>query len=365
MKKILVLGAGGPAGVNFLHSVQSADYEFIGCDVSKNHIPFCEPFSKEQFVIPRINAKGRLKVINMISNDYEIDFIHAQPDPEVFWLSENRAKIHAETFLPHHDTIKICQDKFTSALMWSDESFPQCRPIFIDQAQQTRDLDYCFNRFGGGFWLRATEGAGGRASLFVKNKRIAKHWINFWFNHEKSIKFMAQEYLPGKNYAWMGLFDKGELLVSQLRERIEYIYPNLAVSGITGTPIIARTIHDSKAHTSALEAINIVDKSPNGIYCVDLKSDPMGVPIPTEINPGRFFTTSYFFARASFICDSPRANIPLMYLKTAFGESIEGIEPPLKKDVLPPNVYWFRHIDFGYRLMRKDGEKYLPLEDQK
>ena len=45
----------------------------------------------------------------------------------------------------------------------------------------------------------------------------------------------------------------------------------------------------------ALRAITAVDGSPHGIFSVDLTYDDEGVPNPTEINIGRFFTTHLFF----------------------------------------------------------------------
>ena len=45
--------------------------------------------------------------------------------------------------------------------------------------------------------------------------------------HRMRWKFIAQEYLPGKNVAVHTLWKKGELIVAQARERLEYIYPYL------------------------------------------------------------------------------------------------------------------------------------------
>ncbi|MBX5470812.1 MAG: carboxylate--amine ligase, partial [Thermoleophilaceae bacterium] len=69
--------------------------------------------------------------------------------------------------------------------------------------------------------------------------------------------------------------------------------------------------------------------------CVDLKEDAEGVPRPTEINCGRFFTTSYFFTAAG-------VNIPDVYVRLALGDPIPDLP---RYNVLEEGLYWIRHID--------------------
>jgi carbamoyl-phosphate synthase large subunit len=66
----------------------------------------------------------------------------------------------------------------------------------------------------------------------------------------------------------------------------------------------------------------------------------------TEINVGRFFTTSNFFAHAGL-------NMPDMYLQLGLGNQLA--ERPAVYNPLPDDLYWVRMIDMGYRLV-KDGE---------
>jgi carbamoyl-phosphate synthase large subunit len=137
------------------------------------------------------------------------------------------------------------------------------------------------------------------------------------------------------------------------RERLEYIYPHLAPSGITGTPSVQRTIHDKEVNKIGTEAVLAIDSNFNGIACVDLKEDEKGIPCATEINAGRMFTTSYFFSFASKVfLHNYYANIPYIYVKLAYKETVPNIP---KYDVLPENVYWIRHIDAPAKLV-KDGK---------
>jgi carbamoyl-phosphate synthase large subunit len=136
------------------------------------------------------------------------------------------------------------------------------------------------------------------------------------------------------------------------RERIEYIYPNLAPSGVTGTPAVQRTIHDKRVNEVAVKSILAIDPNFNGIACVDLKEDSKGIPHVTEINAGRMFTTSFFFSYASkVVYGDYRGNLPYIYLKLAYGENIPSLP---KFDILPEGIYWIRHIDAPAILIKDD-----------
>jgi carbamoyl-phosphate synthase large subunit len=166
-------------------------------------------------------------------------------------------------------------------------------------------------------------------------------------------EFIGQEHLPGRNIGFHSLWKNGELVTSMARERIEYIYPYLAPSGIMGTPAVQRTVHDKTVNKIGTEAVLAIDSEFNGIACVDLKENGKGVACVTEINPGRMFTTSFFFSYASKVLRGDScANIPYLYVKLAFKESVPDLQ---KYDVLPEDVYWIRHMDAPARLV-KDGK---------
>ncbi|MEM3829344.1 MAG: hypothetical protein QXP36_09055, partial [Conexivisphaerales archaeon] len=196
-------------------------------------------------------------------------------------------------------------------------------------------------------------GAGGRGSTPAYNKETALSWINYWRTRGMKWDFIAQEHLPGRNIGFHSLWKDGELVTSMARERIEYIYPHLAPSGVTGTPAVQRTIHDNNVNRIATEAVLAIDPNFNGIACVDLKEGRDGVPRVTEINAARMFTTSFFFSYASKVLRKDYcANIPYLYVKLAFKESVPEIP---KYNILPENIYWIRHIDAPAKLV-KDGK---------
>jgi len=136
------------------------------------------------------------------------------------------------------------------------------------------------------------------------------------------------------------------------RERLEFVFPQHAPSGVTSSPVVARTVHSPQVNCVATQAILAVDPEPNGIYCVDLKCDASDRPRPTEINAGRFFTTSYFFTTAG-------ANMPYAYVTLGLG----GEPAPMPQyDAVPAGLYWIRHIDCGWVLRAEGAWRAIPKD---
>ena len=349
VKRILTTGAGGPAGINFVMSLKLAPEKLHLISTESNEYRIHLAPTERKYMVPPATSADYVEKLNEILEKEKIEFLHPQPDIEVTVLSEKRDEIKATMFLPSKETVRICQDKYESAKCWSLKGVPVAETVSI---KSEADVDKALELLSTPFWIRATRGAGGVGSTPAANKETATAWINYWKSRNKEWEFIAQENLSGRNLAFHSLWKDGELITSMTRERIEYIYPHLAPSGITGTPSVQRTIHDKTVDKIGTDAVLAIDPNFNGIACVDLKENDEGVPCATEINAGRMFTTSYFFSFASkVLCGDYRANIPYLYAKLAYGEEVPNIP---KYDALPENVYWIRHIDAPAKLVKDD-----------
>jgi carbamoyl-phosphate synthase large subunit len=304
----------------------------------------------QRYLVPRAKDPAYIDKLNEIISKEKIEFLHAQPDIEVKAVSENREKLDAPVFLPSKAAVVACQDKLESAKVWHKKNVPVARTMEI---RKDSDIDKAFADFGSPIWVRARHGAGGKGSSPADNRETAVAWIRYWKSRGVDWEFIAQEHLPGRNIAFHSLWKNGELVVSMARERLEYIYAYLAPSGITGTPAVQKTVHYEAVNKIGTEAVLSIDQEFNGIASVDLKENAAGVPCVTEINPGRMFTTSFFFSYASkMLRKDYSANIPYLYTKLAYKESIPQMP---KYNVLPSDIYWVRHMDAPARLV-KDGK---------
>ncbi len=347
MKRVLCTGAGGPAGINFVKSltVSPEKLYIVGTEASDYYLHTMP--TENKYLVPKAKDPSYIDRLNEIIRKEKIDFLHAQPDVEVEIVSEKREKIEAPVFLPSKQAVKACQDKLESATVWKNKGVPVAKTIVI---KQESDIDRAFAELGSPIWIRATSGAGGRGSTPANNRETAVSWINYWRARNVDWQFIAQEMLPGRNIAFHSLWQNGELITSMARERVEYIYAYLAPSGVMGTPAVQRTVHDNTVNKISTEAVLAIDPNFTGIASVDLKENTKGVPCVTEINPGRMFTTSFFFSYASkVIFNDYRINIPYLYTKLAYKEAVPKLE---KYNPLPADVYWIRHMDAPARLVK-------------
>jgi len=321
-------------------------YWIMGTDINKYHIELSD--LDERYLVPECKEPEYVEVMNRLIEEGEIEFLHAQPDQEVLKIASSRDQLKAKTFLPDVKTLETCQDKMLTMKTFDEADVPIAESYLIrDEEELFESIDKLLADGNKSVWLRATHGAGSKAALPVTKFKQARAWIQYW-STSKGIgygSFMASEYLPGKDYAWTSLWKDGKLIVSQGRERLFYLYGFLSPSGTSSTPSVARTIHNREVNAICTRAVKAIDSRANGIFCVDLKENKEGMPCVTEINAGRFFTTSNFYTHAG-------CNMPEIYVKLGMGEEVDSF--PLY-DVLPEGLYWIRMVDMGYRLV-KEGE---------
>jgi len=347
--RILLTGCGSPASQNFLQCLRSAPEPFyiVGADANPYHLEWGD--LDAAYHSPLTSDPGYLAFLNHLCRAERIDFLHGQPDWEVAFLSAFRHLVAAATFLPSPEVAALSQDKFASSLLWWQAGLRTDCPRLI---RDEDDLNDAAEEFGLPFWLRATTGAGARGSCKVTDLYQGRAWIEYWRWSGAEWSFMAQAYLPGPEYAWQSVWWEGRLICSATRERLEFVFPQHAPSGVTSSPVVARSVHNGAVNEVATAAILILDPRPHGIYGSDLKCDANGSPRPTEVNAGRFFTTSFFLA-------SGGCNLPYYYVLMGLGRSIPQL---LQYDAIPPNLYWIRHIDCGQLLIREGEWRARRLE---
>lgn len=345
MKRILVAGAGGAPSTNFIRSLRKAKEPIyiVGVDSSKHYLMRAEV--DKRYLVPPASDPLYLSFINKIIAKEKIEFMHMQNDYEIGYVSEHREKIKTNLFLPSKETIQICQNKFLSYERWEKAGLKIPLTMMIHNEE---DLKKAFKKYHNRVWVRAIEGAAGKGSLPVTDYETAVNWINL---HKGWGSFTASEMLEETSITWMSLWHEGELIVAQGRKRLYWEMGKVSPSGITGVTGTGVTVSDPKLDEIAQKVIFAIDEKPHGLFGVDLTYDSKGIPNPTEINIGRFFTTHQFFTEAG-------VNMPYIYLKLAFGEKPQL--PKKKINPIKPGYLWIRGMDFEPILTtEKEVEKYV------
>jgi len=354
MKKILVTGSGGIGGVNFVRALRASDEKFsiIGTDFNQYYLQF--PDVDTRINSPRHSDSEFIPLIKKIVSDHSINFIHPQPSSEALVISK-QSEFKSKTLLP--DSTILSHDKLTTQKNLSENNFPVSSTQILSSISE---LPSIFDTLGGGpLWIRAKKGAGGNLSLLCKTSEEAQHWIELWILKKKAelSDFMIQEYLPGQNIAWDSFWYNGKLIASYTRERIEYPFKHISPSGITGTPTVSKIIVDESINKMCESAIKSFDKNPHGNYAVDLKGDHENRMNITEIDSGKFHTTTPLWGYISskiFKQDSV-FNLPYLYVKLGLGDITEP--EILGNDIYPDQTTLLRHIDCGDWILKEDGSK--------
>jgi carbamoyl-phosphate synthase large subunit len=330
VKRILVTGAGGAPATNFVRSLRLAGEEvhLIGVDCDKYYLARAE--TDEAHLVPRCGAADYLAVLNSIVEESGAGLVFAQPDMEIEVLSERREEVATRLFLPSKETIRTCLSKYASYECWRRHGVKVPETLFINTPE---DLRLCFERFGPRIWIREVKGAFGKGSLPTERFEQARAWIDF---HQGWGRFTGAECLERDSVTWQSIWRDGELMVAQGRRRLYWEFANRAPSGVTGITGAGVTVSDPVVDDVAERAIRAIDPRPHGIFSVDLTYDRQGVPNPTEINIGRFFTTHLFFSAAGL-------NMPHLMVKLAFGEEVDLPTP--RVNPLPPGLLWVRGMD--------------------
>lgn len=341
MTRVLLLGAGGNAGCNFVRALRMAGPAFVvGVDIDRWNLLSCNADAK--VLLER--GEGKLAAVLAACREHRVDVVHAQPDAEVRWLIENAPALRAEGFRVFNHWTPLWgffADKLACQRVWAERLGLGFRCARLADVMSGREAF----TFDGKAWVRAICGAGSRAALPVSTLDQAIAWARYWVDARGMSwdDFMIAEYLPGREYAVQTLWDRGRLVQSQARERLVYFFGGIMPSGQSSTPAVAATVHERDVYDTAYAAIRAISPEPHGIHCVDLRRNAAGVVVPLEVNYGRFFTTTDFFAE---LC----VNGPAAYVAMAMGET-----PPEQVETVRDRWLWLRGIDRAPVLLREEA----------
>jgi len=355
MRKILVTGSGGIGGVNFVRALKlfSDKFFIVGTDFNKYYLQFAD--LDKRIISPKHSDPNFITFLNQLVENHKIEFLHPHPSSEALVVSQNFEKITTNTLLPPPNVIST--DKLETQKILSKSGILVAKTKVIQNYEM---IPNTFEELGKGpLWIRAKSGAGGNLSLLCNNSSEVEYWMKLWISRGKADfnDFMLQQYLPGRNIAWDSFWYKGKLISSFTRERLEYPLKHISPSGITGTPTVSKIIVDESVNRIGENAVKSVDDKPNGNYAVDLKEDDDGNWHVTEIDSGKFHTTTplWGFISTKFLKQDPLCNLP--YLYTMLG--LQEISDPgfLGNDIYPEGLHILRHIDCGTWIYKDDGFK--------
>lgn len=261
--RILVTGAGGPAGTNMI-ALFPEPKNLVACDSDKSVPERLNIIGKQDvrfYRVPAAMDAGFLDAVRKIVADEEIDLIVPTVDEELAVISRNADSFGAPVLISPKKTIETCLDK---SLLYSHMSGEDFCPRFI-VASKREDLEVFGNE---SVFMKPRSGRGSRGvMLFSSASDVPDDMIN-----DKNV---FCENLPGIEYTVDCLFDlEGRLLVAIPRIRIETL---------KGISIRGKTEKNHKV----IKNVVIISKLLGffGPVNMQFKLDTEGMPKLVEINP--------------------------------------------------------------------------------
>jgi carbamoyl-phosphate synthase large subunit len=330
---VLVTGIGGSIGVDVCRSLRAdRSIRVLGGDASPWGLRIGEALCDAVVPLPRSDREPErfVAALDRIVAEQAIDFAFVNPDLELGALAAVGRLPGCVHALPPPAVIGATLDKSaTVAAVGRSAELPRSREV-----AGTGELEPAFADLGAPLWLRASIGAGGKGAIQVGAIAEARAWIEYWVARGWSNRWLLQEYLPGKNLNWTGLYRGGELVAQTSMERLRYFLGDAAPSGVSGQVSLCATVDPARSSAIADRVVRALEPVPQGFYSVDLREDARGAPRVTEVNP-RLAGRPWLYTRAG-------VNLPLAAVRALRGQPVGDALAP---GGLTLGLHLYRQLD--------------------
>jgi carbamoyl-phosphate synthase large subunit len=305
----------------------------VGTDTCENPFALREGLFDRIYRVPPQSAGAAYENLMLqILREERIDAAVIVPELEVLFWASRRLPVPALLPPPAFAGIAASKERLYECLRQTD-----LVPRFVTRSREqvlARDI----GDFHGVAWLRDCRvgSSSGRGAFLVRSPEEAAAWATL---NPAIERFMAAEYLPGRNLACLLLFFEGRLVKAASYERLHYFMARTVPSGISGNISEGRLVDDELARERAVRAVRVLcdltRETMQGVVTVDLRCDGKDVPFVTEINLRQV-------AAASAFAYVTRGNISEAQVLATLGR-LEEIGPV--RFPVPPNNRLLRDID--------------------
>lgn len=249
-KRILVTGAGGPAGINTIKLLRDS-YYIVSTDINEYSEGFV--LSDKYYIIPSANDKNFINTLEDITEKENIDLVILTVDEEIYRISEDNFKYIDRTIIHPKETVRICKSKYILYSYLKDK-IPELIPDF---SKNPKDIN---------------------SDIIVKKPEIGRGSRDIYIGKKEEFKgeegFFFVEYLPGNEWTVDIVTDKnGKIIVAIPRIRLK---TRSGVSQIGYIKLDKRIINYVNEITRYLKF--------NGGLNIQFKEDKSGNPKLQEIN---------------------------------------------------------------------------------
>jgi carbamoylphosphate synthase large subunit len=323
-RTVIISCAGSGGANNLIRSIRASKYgdsvTTVGVDANKYLIN--KALSEHKYVVPYGSDEGYLDAINEIVARHDADLFIPQHETEILEVAKRRDELDCRTLLPKAETVELCLDKYRLNQRLDELGFQVPKTVSIGEMS----ISEAFEELAPGeqpLWCRTRFGSSSFEAQPMYSVEQARQWVTYWteragFSREE---FTFSEFLPGRDFHILTLWNDGELLIGKGNERNQYFF---GVNTGVATPLVGRQLYDEDLQRTCEEIARSLDVEATGNFGFDFRQDPDGVPKLTEINIGKFSMVNHFF---NFSGDYNMAEI---FLNVCFADEtgVEDLEDP-------------------------------------
>jgi len=302
MDRILVTGAGGPAGINVIKLLKG-EYYIISTDIN----PYSEGFAisnRYYLISPAYDEKRFISDLERIIEEEGVDLIIPTVDEEIEVLAKNNIRFSEKIIIHPKETVEMCLNKYRT-YEYLKNKIPEIIPEF---SLDPKDLS------SEKIVKKPLKGRGSR-NIYIGSKNEFKREDGFFF----------VEYLPGKEWTVDAIADKNNNIIIAV--------PRVRLKTREGTSMVGEIRLDE----GIIEYVKEISKHLKfrGAFNVQFKEDFRGSPKLQEINPR--------FSGGLDITAAAGANLPRILVRYwLYGEIPNSIEIKEGIYVKVPEVYKLR-----------------------
>lgn len=278
--RVLVTSAASSPGIDLCRSLrQDPTLEVVGADSAASGRLMAGQLCHRMVELPLAADDGAAYADALERACRGMDFLFIALDVEIESLVRAGHVPTCPNAVPF-DCAAVLLDKNATTAALPPSVVPK-----TEQVADVADLARALEHLRPPVWLRPVTGTSGQGSLRANDPQEGRFWMDFWQRRGVEGAWMVQEYLPGRNLNWTGLFRDGELLGAASMERLEYFLGKVSMSGVTGQVSSCETVSVPEAARVAQDAVRTLSAHASGLFSVDLRENAAGLPRITEVNP--------------------------------------------------------------------------------
>jgi hypothetical protein len=318
-KRLLVTSAGSGPSNNLIRSLRAGDPACVIVGSHDDQFVIRNSSADRRYLVPSPGTPAWTLALRRIVSAERIDLVIPATDDDALALSRARGSFAGRVFLPRASLVELCADKYRLTQRLRAKGLPAPATCRVGRLG---DLGRIFRRLRRGrapLWCRIRRGAGSRGAAPVASAAQARSWISYWRDMRgvPVSAFTLSEYLPGRDLGCQSVWKAGRPILAKTYERLSYLTSGSQPSEITSVPALTKTVREPEIAALCARVIRTLDPRASGVFGVDLRQDADGVARVTEINAGRFSSTT------NLLDLTGKHNMTAVYLALALGQPVE------------------------------------------